>query len=160
MSKPRRILVTSALPYANGHIHVGHLVEYLQTDIWVRFQRLRGNDVAYMCADDTHGTAIMLRARQEGIREDVLIERMNQAHQADFAAFGIRFDHYGSTNSETNRTLCHEVWRALRQAGLVAERDVAQLYDPKEGLFLADRMVKGDCPRCGTREQSGDSCDA
>ncbi len=160
MSNSRRILVTSALPYANGHIHVGHLVEYLQTDIWVRFQRLRGHDVAYMCADDTHGTAIMLRARQEGIREDVLIERMNQAHQADFAAFGIRFDHYGSTNSEANRMLCHEIWQALRQAGLVVERDVAQLYDPKEGLFLADRLVKGECPRCGTAAQYGDSCDA
>src|SRR6187401_796609 len=100
----RRILVTSALPYANGHIHVGHLVEYIQTDIWVRFQRLIGSDVHYMCADDTHGTAIMLRARQEGITEVELIDAMNRAHQADFAAFNIRFDHYGSTNSEQNRT--------------------------------------------------------
>jgi methionyl-tRNA synthetase len=160
MSKKRRILVTSALPYANGHIHVGHLVEYIQTDIWVRFQRLRGHDVAYMCADDTHGTAIMLRARQEGISEVELIEGMSRAHQADFAAFGIRFDHYGSTNSETNRALCHEVWAALRARGLVVERQVAQLYDPKEGLFLADRMVKGLCPRCGTADQYGDSCES
>jgi methionyl-tRNA synthetase len=160
MQKSRRILVTSALPYANGHIHLGHLVEYLQTDIWVRFQRLRGHDVHYLCADDTHGTAIMLRARQEGISEVELIEKMNLAHQTDFKRFGIRFDHYGSTNSEDNRRLCHEIWAALRGAGLVVERQVAQLYDPKEGLFLADRMVKGECPRCGTADQYGDSCES
>src|SRR5688572_16710028 len=160
MSKPRRILVTSALPYANGHIHIGHLVEYIQTDIWVRFQRLIGSDVHYMCADDTHGTAIMLRARQEGVSELAVIEAMNRAHQADFAKFDIRFDHYGSTNSEANRALCHEIWRALRQRGLVVERQVSQLYDPKEGLFLADRLVKGECPRCGTADQYGDSCDS
>jgi methionyl-tRNA synthetase len=160
MSKPRRILVTSALPYANGHIHVGHLVEYIQTDIWVRFQRLRGHDVHYMCADDTHGTAIMLRARQEGVSEVELIDAMSRAHQADFQAFGIRFDHYGSTNSEANRQLCHEVWAALRHKGLVVERQVSQLYDPEEGLFLADRLVKGECPRCGTADQYGDSCES
>ena len=160
MSKSRRILVTSALPYANGHIHLGHLVEYIQTDIWVRFQRLRGHDVRYLCADDTHGTAIMLRARQEGIPETQLIAAMNQAHQADFQCFGIRFDHYGSTNSEANRTLCHQVWAALRAKGLVVERQVAQLYDPEAGLFLADRLVKGNCPRCGTADQYGDSCES
>jgi methionyl-tRNA synthetase len=159
MSRQRRILVTSALPYANGHIHIGHLVEYIQTDIWVRFQRLIGSDVHYMCADDTHGTAIMLRARQEGVSEVAVIEAMNQAHQADFARFDIRFDHYGSTNSEANRTLCHEIWAALRQKGLVVERQVTQLYDPKEGLFLADRLVKGNCPRCNTPDQYGDSCE-
>jgi len=121
---------------------------------------LRGHDVHYVCADDTHGTAIMLRARQEGISEvDVFLD-IRRAHQADFAALGIRFDHYGSTNSERNRQLCHEVWRALRNEGLVVERQVAQLYDPKEGLFLADRLVKGECPRCGTADQYGDSCDA
>jgi methionyl-tRNA synthetase len=159
MSRPRRILVTSALPYANGHIHIGHLVEYIQTDIWVRFQRLIGSDVHYMCADDTHGTAIMLRARQEGISEVALIEAMNRAHQADFARFGVSFDHYGSTNSETNRAFCHEIWAALRAKGLVVERQVSQLYDPAEGLFLADRLVKGNCPRCNTADQYGDSCD-
>lgn len=156
---PRRILVTSALPYANGHIHIGHLVEYIQTDIWVRFQRSIGSDVHYMCADDTHGTAIMLRARQEGVSEVELIDAMNRAHQADFAKFDIRFDHYGSTHSEANRALCHEIWAALRAKGLVVERQVTQLYDPKEGLFLADRLVKGNCPRCGTPDQYGDSCD-
>jgi len=159
MSRQRRILVTSALPYANGHIHIGHLVEYIQTDIWVRFQRLMGSDVHYMCADDTHGTAIMLRARQEGTSEVAVIEAMNRAHQADFAKFDVRFDHYGSTNSEANRELCHEIWAALRKQGLIAERQVTQLYDPKEGLFLADRLVKGDCPRCKTPDQYGDSCD-
>jgi methionyl-tRNA synthetase len=159
MSTPRRILVTSALPYANGHIHIGHLVEYLQTDIWVRYQRLIGSDVHYMCADDTHGTAIMLRARQEGVSEVELIDAMNVAHQADFAKFGVSFDHYGSTNSETNRAFCHEIWAALRERGLVVERQVSQLYDPVEGLFLADRLVKGNCPRCGTADQYGDSCD-
>lgn len=160
MPEQRRILVTSALPYANGHIHLGHLVEYIQTDIWVRFQRMRGHDVGYMCADDTHGTAIMLRAKQEGISEVELIEQMSRAHQADFAKFDVVFDHYGSTNSETNRELCHEVWRALRQSGLVVERQVSQLYDPKEGLFLADRLVKGNCPRCNAPDQYGDSCEA
>jgi methionyl-tRNA synthetase len=160
MANVRKILVTSALPYANGHIHLGHLVEYLQTDMWVRFQRLRGHDIRYLCADDTHGTAIMLRARQEGITETALIDAMNRAHQADFARFGIQFDHYGSTNSDDNRKLCHEIWAALRKAGLVVERQVAQLYDPKEGLFLADRMVKGICPRCGTPDQYGDTCES
>jgi methionyl-tRNA synthetase len=159
MSQPRRILVTSALPYANGHIHIGHLVEYIQTDIWVRFQRLMGSDVHYMCADDTHGTAIMLRARQEGISEVALIEAMNRSHQADFAKFDVSFDHYGSTHSEANRTFCHEIWAALRKKGLVVERRVSQLYDPKEGLFLADRLVKGNCPRCNTPDQYGDSCE-
>src|SRR5215471_13213995 len=120
----RRILVTSALPYANGHIHLGHLVEYIQTDIWVRFQRMRGARVIYMCADDTHGTAIMIRARQEGRREDELIGDMNAAHRRDFAGFQIAFDHYGSTNSERNREYCAEIWRALRNNGYVAEREI------------------------------------
>jgi len=155
----RRLLVTSALPYANGHIHVGHLVEYLQTDIWVRFQRLRGHRAVYICADDTHGTAIMMRARQEGRGEEALIAEMSAAHQRDFADFDVRFDHYGSTHSEANRVLCGEVWAALRASGLIAERDVTQLFDPKAGVFLADRFVKGRCPRCGSADQYGDSCD-
>src|SRR6266404_6345992 len=124
----RRILVTSALPYANGHIHLGHLVEYIQTDIWVRFQRMRGARVIYMCADDTHGTAIMIRARQEGRSEEALIADMNVAHRRDFAGFDIVFDHYGSTNSPENRELCGEVWAALRKAGLISQRDVTQLF--------------------------------
>ncbi|HWA77200.1 MAG TPA: methionine--tRNA ligase [Polyangiaceae bacterium] len=152
-------MVTSALPYANGHIHLGHLVEYIQTDIWVRFQRLRGHRAIYICADDTHGTAIMMRARQEGRSETQVIAEMSAAHQRDFADFDVRFDHYGSTNSEANRALCAEVWAALRKGGLIAEREVTQLFDAKAGVFLADRFVKGKCPRCGTPDQYGDSCD-
>ena len=158
-SSRRRILVTSALPYANGPIHLGHLVEYIQTDIWVRFQRMRGARVIYMCADDTHGTAIMIRARQEGRSEEELISDMNAAHRRDFAGFQIAFDHYGSTNSERNREYCAEIWSALRKNDFVAERDVTQLFDPKAGVFLADRFVKGICPKCGTPDQYGDSCD-
>ncbi|MFZ5891129.1 MAG: methionine--tRNA ligase [Myxococcota bacterium] len=155
----RRILVTSALPYANGHIHLGHLVEYIQTDIWVRFQRLRGHDAIYICADDTHGTAIMMRARQEGRSEEAVIAEMNAAHQRDFAGFQISFDHYGSTHSDENRVLCAEFWSALQQANLVVTREITQLYDAKAGTFLADRFVKGTCPRCGSPDQYGDSCD-
>ena len=155
----RRLLVTSALPYANGHIHIGHLVEYIQTDIWVRFQRLAGNEVAYMCADDTHGTAIMIRAQKEGRSEESLIAEMREAHIRDFAGFDVEFDYYGSTNSEENRELCHEIWAALRKAGLVVEEDVRQLFDTEKGTFLADRFVKGTCPKCGAADQYGDNCD-
>jgi methionyl-tRNA synthetase len=155
---PRRLLVTSALPYANGHIHIGHLVEYIQTDVWVRFQKLRGNDCRYMCADDTHGTAIMIRARQEGRREEELIAEMQVAHERDFAGFDVEFDNYGSTHSEENRRLCGEFWAAIRKAGLVKERAVEQLFDPQAGTFLADRFVRGTCPKCGTKDQPGDNC--
>ncbi len=155
----RQILVTSALPYANGHIHIGHLVEYLQTDIWVRFQKLRGRRCIYLCADDTHGTAIMIRARQEGISEEELIATMRQAHVADFAGFQIEFDNYGSTNSPETRQVCAEIWAALRKAGLVEEQEVTQLFDAQAGTFLADRFVKGTCPKCNSPNQYGDSCD-
>jgi methionyl-tRNA synthetase len=155
----RRLLVTSALPYANGHIHLGHLVEYIQTDIWVRFQRLQGRHVAYLCADDTHGTAIMIRARQEGRSEIELINEMSSAHQRDFAEFEIRFDHYGSTHSKETEELCGQIWGSLRDKGLISEREVTQLFDPKAGVFLADRFVKGTCPRCGAENQYGDSCE-
>ncbi len=155
----RRILVTSALPYANGHIHIGHLVEYLQTDIWVRFQKLRGNRCVYMCADDTHGTAIMIRAREEEITEEELIGRMQKAHVEDFAGFDIEFDNYGSTHSPENRELCAEIWASKRKAGLVNQRQVTQLYDVEAGTFLADRFVRGTCPFCELTNQYGDSCD-
>ncbi len=157
----RQILVTSALPYANGPIHLGHLVEYLQTDIWVRFQKLRGSRCIYVCADDTHGTAIMIRARQEGTSEEELIARMQKAHEADFAGFEIEFDNYGSTNSAENRQYCEEIWAALRKAGLVSQQEVSQLYDPTAGTFLADRFVMGTCPNpsCKSPGQYGDSCD-
>src|ERR1700722_8334022 len=152
----RRILVTAALPYANGPIHLGHLVEYIQTDIWVRFQRLRGHRCVFICADDTHGTAIMIRARQEGRSEQSLIADVRAAHVRDFAGFDVEFDNYGSTDSPANRALCGEFWAALRRAGLVNERDVVQLYDPQAGVFLADRFVKGTCPKCGAADQYGD----
>ncbi|MFN5757378.1 MAG: methionine--tRNA ligase [Planctomycetia bacterium] len=155
----RRILVTSALPYANGHIHLGHLVEYIQTDIFVRFQKLRGHRAIYLCADDTHGTAIMIRAKAEGRSEQALIAAMREAHLADFGGFQIEFDHYGSTDSDANRRLCGEIWQALRRRGLVTSRDVKQLYDPVAGVFLADRFVRGGCPKCKAADQYGDSCE-
>ncbi|MFM7245413.1 MAG: methionine--tRNA ligase [Planctomycetaceae bacterium] len=158
-SPRRRILVTSALPYANGHIHLGHLVEYIQTDVFVRFQKLRGHECVYVCADDTHGTAIMIRARAEGRSEHELIAEMRAAHLADFAGFQVEFDHYGSTDNPANRRLCGEVWQALRSRGLVASRNVQQLFDPAAGTFLADRFVKGMCPRCRAADQYGDTCE-
>lgn len=157
--RQRRILVTSALPYANGHIHLGHLVEYIQTDIFVRFQKLRGHECIYLCADDTHGTAIMIRARAEGRSERELIAEMRQAHLADFTGFQVAFDHYGSTDNPANRRLCGEVWEALRRRGLVVSREVEQLFDATAGTFLADRFVKGTCPRCRAADQYGDTCE-
>lgn len=156
--KHRRILVTAALPYANGPIHLGHLVEYIQTDVWVRFQKLRGHRCIFICADDTHGTAIMIRARQERRNEEQLIAEMQQNHERDFAGFQIEFDNYGSTHSPENRALCGEFWAALRKAGLIVERSVTQLYDPEAKTFLADRFVRGTCPKCGRPDQPGDSC--
>ncbi len=155
----RQILVTSALPYANGPIHIGHLVEYLQTDIWVRFQKMMGNRCIYICADDTHGTAISLRAQKEGRSEEDLIAEMSDAHQRDFAGFGIEFDNYGSTNSEESRKFCHEIWQSLRDADMVVEQDIDQLFDVEKGVFLADRFVRGTCPVCGSEDQPGDNCD-
>lgn len=154
----RQILVTSALPYANGPIHLGHLVEYLQTDIWARFQRLRGHRCVYLCADDTHGTAISVRAQAEGVSEEEVIAVMSEAHQRDFAGFGIQFDHYGSTNSEASRAICHEIWAALRKAGMVVEKEISQLFDTEKGVFLADRFVRGTCPSCQSTNQPGDNC--
>lgn len=153
------LLVTAALPYANGHIHIGHLVEYVQTDIWVRFQKLRGRRTLFLCADDTHGTAIMMRARQEGRPEAEIIAQMRASHLTDFAAFDIAFDHYGSTHNPSNQQLCNEIWSRLRQAGLIVEEDVTQLFDTQAGTFLADRFVKGSCPRCAAPDQYGDNCD-
>ena len=152
-----RILVTSALPYAYGPIHLGHLVEYIQTDVWVRFQKLAGRRCIYVCADDTHGTAIMMRARKEGTSEEDLIARMHEAHAADFSNFQIEFDNYGSTHSPENRAFCAEIWSGLRRDGLVSE-EVEQFYDPVAGTFLADRFVKGKCPKCETPDQFGDGC--
>jgi methionyl-tRNA synthetase len=155
----RKILVTSALPYANGAIHLGHLVEYIQTDIWVRFQRMRGHEVHYVCADDTHGTPIMLRADAEGITPEALIARVYQEHTRDFAGFHVGFDNYYSTNSPENRAFCEQIYEELRKKDLIAVRPVEQFYDPVKQMFLPDRYVKGECPRCGAKDQYGDSCE-
>lgn len=154
----RRILVTSALPYVNGHIHLGYILESVQTDIWVRFQKLRGNECLYVCADDTHGTATMIRARQEGRTEAELIADMQAAHVADLTGFDIGHDNYGSTNDPENEELCRTIWKSIRTAGLVKEADVEQLFDPEAGTFLADRFVRGTCPKCHTPDQPGDNC--
>ncbi|MDR2761230.1 MAG: methionine--tRNA ligase [Planctomycetaceae bacterium] len=155
----RRILVTSGLPYANGHIHIGHLVEYIQTDIWVRFQKLIGNETTFICGDDTHGTTMMLRARSEGRSEEEIITEMHAAHLRDFNGFGIEFDFYGTTHSEENRQICVEIWNALKRDGLIEEHEIEQLYDTEAKTFLADRFVKGTCPSCGKRDQFGDNCE-
>jgi methionyl-tRNA synthetase len=155
----RRILVTSALPYANGAIHLGHLVEYIQTDIWVRFQKMQGHAVTYVCADDTHGTPIMLRADAEGITPEALIERVYKEHTRDFAGFLVGFDNYYTTNSPENRAFCEDIYGKLRDAGLIAVRSVEQYFDPVKSLFLPDRYIKGECPKCGAADQYGDSCE-
>lgn len=159
MADTRTILVTSALPYANGPIHIGHLVEYIQTDIWVRFQKMRGHHCTYVCADDAHGTPIMLRAQQQNISPEALIAAMNEQHQADFAGFGIEFDNYHSTHSAENRTLAEDIYLKLRDAGHITTRTIKQAYDPERQMFLPDRFIKGECPRCGAPDQYGDSCE-
>jgi methionyl-tRNA synthetase len=155
----RRILVTSALPYANGAIHLGHLVEYIQTDIWVRFQKMRGHDVHYVCADDTHGTPIMLRAEAEGIEPRRLIERVWHEHKRDFDGFHVGFDNYYTTDSPENQAFCEDIYSELSKRGLIAIRSVEQFYDPVKDMFLPDRYIKGECPKCGARDQYGDSCE-
>jgi methionyl-tRNA synthetase len=159
-SQPRKILVTSALPYANGPIHIGHLVEYIQTDIWSRFQKMRGHECYYVCADDAHGTPIMLRARQEGITPEALIARVAVEHKADFADFRIGFDNYHSTHSEENRHYATLIYARNRDKGHIAIRTITQAYDPVEHMFLPDRFIKGECPKCGAKDQYGDNCEA
>ncbi|HOW43333.1 MAG TPA: methionine--tRNA ligase [Candidatus Omnitrophota bacterium] len=159
MKTQRHLLVTSALPYANGSIHLGHMVEYIQTDIWVRFQRLRGNECYYMCADDTHGTPIMISARKQNISPQELIERMHREHTRDFAAFRISFDNYYSTNSEENRELAEYIYRQAQQLDAIYAKEIEQYYCEKDGMFLPDRMIKGTCPACKAKDQYGDACE-
>ena len=159
-SSPRKILVTSALPYANGPIHLGHLVEYIQTDIWVRFQKMRGNECHYVCADDAHGTPIMLKAREEGITPEALIDRVHKEHSTDFADFMVDFDNFYSTHSDENRKVAEDIYIKLRDRGYIETRNVKQAYDPEAEMFLPDRFVKGECPSCGAVDQYGDSCEA
>ncbi len=158
-SSKRRLLVTSALPYANGQIHIGHLVEYVQTDIWVRFQRMRGHEVHYVGADDTHGTPIMLRAEKEGLTPKELIANVWKEHKRDFDDFLISFDNYYTTDSPENETLSQSIYLKLRDAGLIEKRAIEQAYDPIKEMFLPDRFIKGDCPKCGAKDQYGDSCE-
>jgi len=160
MSSPqRRLLVTSALPYANGQIHIGHLVEYVQTDIWVRFQRMRGHEVHYVGADDTHGTPIMLRAEKEGITPKELIANVWKEHKRDFDNFLISFDNYYTTDSPENEKLAQSIYLKLRDAGLIEKRAIEQAYDPVKEMFLPDRFIKGECPKCGAKDQYGDNCE-
>lgn len=159
MTQKRQILVTSALPYANGPIHLGHLVEYIQTDIWVRFQKSRGHECHYVCADDAHGTAIMLKAEQNGVTPEVQIAGVKADHEKDFAGFNIKFDNYHSTHSDENRALSAEIYIKNRDGGHIATRPITQLFDPEKQMFLADRFIKGECPKCSAKDQYGDSCE-
>jgi len=156
----RKILVTSALPYANGSIHLGHLVEYIQTDIWVRFQKMRGHECHYVCADDAHGTPIMLRAQNQGITPEELIAGVKDEHEADFADFNIAFDNFHSTHSDENKALASQVYLANRDAGHITTRTISQAYDPEKEMFLPDRFIRGECPKCHAQDQYGDNCEA
>jgi methionyl-tRNA synthetase len=158
-SESRKIVVTSALPYANGPIHIGHMLEYIQTDIWVRFQKMRGHECIYVCADDAHGTPIMLRAQAEGITPENLIERMQQEHLADFTDFGVDFDNYHSTHSPENKHYSELIYQRLKAAGHVRTEVISQAYDPKAEMFLPGRFIKGECPNCGKDDQYGDNCE-
>ncbi|CAC9574216.1 methionine--tRNA ligase [thiotrophic endosymbiont of Bathymodiolus puteoserpentis (Logatchev)] len=156
---PRKILVTSALPYANGEIHLGHLLEYIQTDIWVRFQKMMGNECHYVCADDAHGTPIMLKANELGITPEALIKDVSERHQADFKDFFIGFSQYHSTHSDENKVISADIYNQLNDAGYIKTRTISQAFDPEKQMFLPDRFIKGDCPKCGAVDQYGDNCE-
>jgi len=155
----RKILVTSALPYANGSIHLGHLVEYIQTDIWVRAQRFANNDVYYICADDTHGTPVMLRAEKENISPDELVNIVHKEHSADFLDFNIRFNNFYTTNSQENKELSEQIYLTLKNYNKIEKKQIEQFFDEEKNMFLPDRFIKGSCPRCKAKDQYGDSCE-
>ena len=155
----RDILVTNALPYANGHLHLGHILEHIQSDIWVRFQRLQGNNCTYICGEDAHGTSIMLKAEEQGISPEELIKQVRVSHEQDFKAFNISHDNYHTTHSEENRYYSETIFMRLKEQGLIEEREIEQLYDTEKGLFLSDRYVKGTCPSCKSENQYGDNCE-
>ena len=156
----RKILVTTALPYANGDIHLGHLVGYVQADIWVRFQRMQGHDCVHVCGDDTHGTPVMLKAESLGITPQQLIEKVHVAHKQDFADFNVDFDNFYTTHSDENRQLSELIFERLKQRGDIVVKTIKQAYDPSRNMFLPDRYVKGECPRCHAQDQYGDSCES
>ena len=156
----RKILVTSALPYANGSIHLGHMVEHIQTDIWVRFQKLRGHECWYCCADDTHGTPVMLAAQKQGIKPEDMIAKVREEHLADFTGFHIGYDNYYSTHSPENKQLSEQIYLALKANGKIESRVIEQLFDPEKQMFLPDRFVKGECPKCHAKDQYGDNCES
>ncbi|HGO8410918.1 TPA: methionine--tRNA ligase, partial [Neisseria meningitidis] len=155
----RKILVTSALPYANGSIHLGHMVEHIQTDVWVRFQKLRGHACHYCCADDTHGTPVMLAAQKQGIAPEDMIAKVREEHLADFTGFFIGYDNYYSTHSPENKQFSQDIYRALKANGKIESRVIEQLFDPEKQMFLPDRFVKGECPKCHAQDQYGDNCE-
>ncbi len=158
-NQKRKMLVTCALPYANGAIHLGHMLEHIQADIWVRFQRMRGNEVHFVCADDAHGTPIMLNADKLGITPEQLIEKAKADHEADFASFNISFDNYHSTHSEENRQITTDIYKTLKANGFIKSKVISQLFDPEKNMFLPDRFVKGTCPKCKAEDQYGDNCE-
>jgi methionyl-tRNA synthetase len=155
----RTLFVTTALPYANAPFHIGHIMEYVQADIWVRFQRMQGHSVHFVCADDTHGAPIMLGAEAEGVTPEELIRRVGESHERDYARFHVSFDNWYTTHSEENRALSQSIYRSLSEAGLIYRKDIEQFFDPVKSMFLPDRYIKGECPKCGTRDQYGDVCE-
>ncbi|QJR10345.1 Methionine--tRNA ligase [Usitatibacter rugosus] len=158
-SMPRKLFVTTALPYANGPLHIGHFMEYVQADIWVRYQRLQGHKVNFVCADDAHGAPIMLKAEAEGVTPEELIARVAEGHKRDLTRFGISFDHFHTTHSDENRDLSRSIFLDLKKAGFIDTKTIEQFFDPVKGMFLPDRYIKGECPKCGTKDQNGDSCE-
>lgn len=155
----RTLLVTSALPYANGDIHLGHLVETIQTDIWVRFQRMMGHDVTYFCADDVHGTPITIAAKKKGVSPEAMVAEISQRHQRDFGTYGIQFTHFSSTGTSINRELAEDIYLKAVHADAIECRSIEQLYCPNDGMFLPDRLIRGTCPKCHAVDQYGDSCE-
>src|ERR1700730_9454374 len=155
----RNLFVTTALPYANGPFHIGHIMEYIQADIWVRFQRMQAHKVHFMGADDTHGAPIMLRAEADGVTPEELIRKVGESHQRDYQRFHLSFDNWYTTHSEENRELSHSIYRRLKDAGLIYAKSIEQFFDPVKSMFLPDRYIKGECPKCGTKDQYGDACE-
>jgi methionyl-tRNA synthetase len=159
MSAPRRLFVTTALPYANAPLHIGHIMEYIQADVWVRFQRLKGNEVHFVCADDAHGAPIMLKAEGEGITPQALVARITAGRPQYLKGFHISFDHWHSTDSPENVELSQDIYRRLKSADLIYSKPVEQFFDPVKNMFLADRYIKGECPKCHAKDQYGDACE-